>query len=101
MSNADDLAAAIRSRVSNHALGLVVDLTKVSFIDSSGLAVLFELARRLRSGRQQLRVVVPRDSSARMAIDLVDLGSAAGIDESVAAALAQLRGPTTAGYEQR
>jgi anti-anti-sigma factor len=101
MSNADDLAAAIRSRVSNHALGLVVDLTKVSFIDSSGLAILFELARRLRSGRQQLRVVVPRESSVRTAVDLVDLGSAAGIDESVAIALAQLRGTTTAGHEDR
>lgn len=101
MSNADDLAAAIRSRVSNHALGLVVDMTKVSFIDSSGLAILFELARRLRSGRQQLRVVVPRASSVRMATDLVDLGSAAGIDESIDAAIAQLRGPTAAGNEQR
>ena len=38
---------------------LVVDFSKLEFIDSSGIAMLFSLARKLRSRRQQLRVVVP------------------------------------------
>ena len=90
MSNADDLAAAIRSHVTNQAAGVIVDLTNVRFIDSSGLAVLFALARRLKSSRQQLRVVAPRGSHVRAVIDLVDLRSQAEIDESVTAAAENL-----------
>lgn len=97
LSNADDLAAAIRARVSNHARGVVVDLTRVRFIDSSGLAILFALARRLRSRRQQLRVVVPPESSIRATLELVDLGAVAAIDDSIDAAVRELPGPATPG----
>jgi anti-sigma B factor antagonist len=97
LSNADDLAAAIRARVSNHAMGVVVDLTEVRFIDSSGLAILFVLGRRLRSRRQELRVVVPPESTIRTVVELVDLSTAAGIDDSIDAALKELRGPATPG----
>jgi anti-sigma B factor antagonist len=97
LSNADDLAAAICARVSNHATGLVVDLTQVRFIDSSGLAILFALGRKLRSRRQHLRVVVPPESSIRPTLELVDLGAVAGIDDSIDAALRELPGPETPG----
>jgi anti-anti-sigma factor len=95
VSNADDVAAAIRSRISNQAVALVIDLTGVRFVDSSVLAALFELGRRLRSRRQQLRVVVPRESHIRPVVELVNLGTVAGLDDSIEAAMARLR-PTGA-----
>ena len=60
-----DIAGASRTgeriaqAVPTSALGLVVDFTELEFIDSSGVAMLFGLARTLGGRRQRLRVVAP------------------------------------------
>ena len=41
------------------ARGVVVDMSDLAFIDSSGASMLFALARRVGSRRQELRVVAP------------------------------------------
>jgi anti-sigma B factor antagonist len=82
----------MRSRVPNHVRGLVVDLSDVRYVDSSGLSPLFDLRRRLRTRRQELRVVVPPQSHVRRALELVDLDSTALLDGSLESALAELPG---------
>jgi anti-anti-sigma factor len=52
LSNAAELEMAISHAVENDALGLVVDLVRVEYLDSSGVTLLFNLARR-DSRRQQ------------------------------------------------
>ena len=59
LSNAEALGAAAESAVSNRARGLVLDLSEVTFLDSTGLRLVFRLARRLRDRQQALRLVVP------------------------------------------
>jgi anti-anti-sigma factor len=63
-----DLAnvALVRRRlldgVPNRATGLVADLTDASHLDSSGVHLLFELARALERRQQRLCVVAPPDA---------------------------------------
>jgi anti-anti-sigma factor len=91
-----DIAAASRTgdtiadAVPTSARGLVVDFTELEFIDSSGLAMLFGLARRLGGRRQQLRVVAPEGRPVTRVLDIVEFGRAAPIVGDLETALAEL-----------
>lgn len=62
LSNVEELTLAVQSCVTNAALGLVLDLTGVSYLDSTGLRLVFQLARELQDRQQQLRLVVPPEA---------------------------------------
>jgi anti-anti-sigma factor len=62
ISNVDTLAQSF-DKLPNQSLGLVVDLTEVSYLDSSAISLLHDLATRLGQRAQGL-VVVSRESSA-------------------------------------
>jgi len=87
-SNAAELRIAVVDRLSNNAGGLVLDLSETSYLDSTGISLLFELARGLGARRQVLRLVVPRTSPIRRVLELCDVGSVAPLDESCAEAVA-------------
>jgi anti-sigma B factor antagonist len=61
-SNAALVKRAITESVSNEAMQLVVDLTEVRYLDSAGIAMLFDLSRRLGEHDQRIVVVVPSSS---------------------------------------
>jgi anti-anti-sigma factor len=77
LSNSVRIGEQIRERVANHSLGVVVDLCGLTYLDSSGLEVLFDLRQRLESRRQQLDIRVTADSPVRRPLELVDLVSSA------------------------
>jgi anti-anti-sigma factor len=64
MSNAGELRSAIIEAAPNAALGLVLDLSAVDYIDSAGIHFLYRLGDSLRARGQTLRVVIPPNSSA-------------------------------------
>jgi anti-anti-sigma factor len=78
----------IAAGVPTSALALVVDLTELEFIDSSGIAMLFGLARRLGSRRQQLRVVAPPGGPVSRVLEIVEFERAAPVDPDVETAVA-------------
>ena len=82
----DELAAA----VATSAAGRVVDFTDLGFIDSSGIAMLFGLARHLASRRQQLRVVAPPGEPVARVLELVDFERAAPVHADVDGAVAEI-----------
>ena len=90
VSNADELGAELRMRVSNHVLAVIVDLSAVEYIDSYGLSFLFDLNRRLKTRQQQLRVVVPDGAHTRRVLELAGFMEVAGLDASVPDARASL-----------
>jgi anti-sigma B factor antagonist len=92
MSNAQELGDAISSRVTGDARAVIIDLSELNYIDSSGLAMLFELERRLTSRRQTLRIVVPPGASIRRALELGGLDASANVDTSMEAARSALGG---------
>ena len=57
-SNVDDLTEQLLDAVSNEARAVVLDLTQTSYIDSSGISLIFDAAARMKNRRQQLRLVV-------------------------------------------
>jgi len=79
---------AIAEAVPTTARGLVVDFSGLDFMDSSGVAMLFTLARRLGRRRQQLRVVSPDGGPVTRVLDIVDFGRAAPVVGELEQALA-------------
>jgi anti-anti-sigma factor len=67
--------------------GLVVDLTEVSFIDSSALSAIVELQNQLRRSEQQLAVIVPSGTAVAVAVNLSGLRDRLPIFETRQAAL--------------
>jgi anti-anti-sigma factor len=65
LSNATALEMAISDSVPNEALGLIVDIADVSYLDSAGVGLLFNLARRLSRRQQRFAVVTPKDAPVR------------------------------------
>jgi anti-anti-sigma factor len=59
ISNVGPARREIASAVPDSARGLVVDLTDTAHLDSSGVYLLFELAKALESRRKDICVVAP------------------------------------------
>ena len=91
LANAREGGGAIRTAVPNAAHGLVVDLTAVEYLDSSGIQLLFELAEQLRNRQQQLRVVLPEDAPIGRVLDLVGLEASVPVFRGLDAAVEDLR----------
>lgn len=72
------------------ALPLVVDLTAVSFLDSTALGVIVRALRGAGDGRVQARVVLPT-SAARRIFEITTLDQALPVASSRADALLELR----------
>lgn len=84
--------------VSNAALGLVLDLSAVRYLDSAGVRLLFQLQRRLEQTRQHLRLVVPESGVVRRVLAFASLEAHIRIYPAAEAALAEFAGvPREAG----
>ncbi len=88
VTGAEATGQQISEAIPNSAHGLVVDCTRLDFIDSSGVAMMFTLARRLESRRQKLRCVAPAGSPVARVLEIVEFSRAAPVDESLEQALA-------------
>jgi anti-anti-sigma factor len=69
--------------------GLIVDLSDVAFIDSSGLAVILEVDEQLRREQRRLAVVAPRGTAAAVLLTLAGLRRRLNVFDSRAAARRQ------------
>jgi anti-anti-sigma factor len=86
-SNVGDLSEELLDRVSNKARAVVLDLTHTSYIDSSGISLIFDAAARLRNRRQQLRLVVPPRSFVGEVLSAVSMQESVPIDPAVSDAM--------------
>lgn len=82
-----DFRAALWDAAREGAAAVVVDLSHVSFIDSSGLGALVELHNRLRRSGRRLAVVTPGGSAPAVLLDLAGLRGRLPILETRRAAL--------------
>jgi anti-sigma B factor antagonist len=88
LSNAGDLGAAIAARVPNDALGVVIDLRQVDYVDSAGIHVLFDLRDRLRTRGQELGIVLSPEAKIFEALRLAFVPSVVRVFDSLEAAAA-------------
>jgi anti-sigma B factor antagonist len=70
------------------AVAIIVDLTAVSFIDSSGLGALVDLHNRVRRENRLVAVVAPGGTAAAVLLNLSGLQTRIPIFPTVEAALA-------------
>ena len=86
MSNAADLRQELSRATPNDALGLVLDLRRVDYLDSAGIRLLLHLREDLRAGRQKLRLVIAKDSPVNHTLRLAGIDWGEEISESLDAA---------------
>lgn len=82
-----EFRAALSDAASEGAPAVVVDLSQVSFIDSSGLGALVELHNRLRRSGRRLVVVAPGGSAPAVLLGLAGLRDRLPISETRGAAV--------------
>lgn len=77
-----DNAAVVRRQmlgsISNQVQSVVVDLTEVSYLDSTGVRILSALAQRLRLLQIRFEVIAPIGSPVRRIVELAGLDYAVG-----------------------
>jgi anti-anti-sigma factor len=82
ISNADEVEKAL-DRSMDSARRHVVDLTDTTYFDSTGIRILFSLATRLQSRRQELHIVVPENGLTRRVLELTGLAQVAPMHASL------------------
>jgi anti-anti-sigma factor len=91
LSNADRISERLARAIPNAAAGLVIDLSETTYLDSSGVSLVFDLAERLQARQQRVRVAVPEDAPLRRVLRVVNLGSVVPIVVSADAAADEIR----------
>jgi anti-anti-sigma factor len=89
-SNATEVGRELTD-ISNRMVGLVVDLAEVGHLDSTGIALLYELHARLAQRGQSLAIVAPTGGAARRVLELTAFDTWAAVADDVDAAVAAAR----------
>lgn len=89
VTNVHEVGDELIGAVPNDAHGLVVDLSDTTYLDSAAVELLFDLSRRLRRRRQDLRLLVPAGSPLTRVLELTEVGTAAPLYGTLADALAE------------
>jgi anti-anti-sigma factor len=89
---AHELRERLLGAVRNEDLGLVVDLTEATYIDSVGVSLLFELAEKLTERQLRLAVVLPDGGLVARVLGIVNLDSVVEVQPNVDEAVATLHG---------
>ena len=90
--NAGATRERIEQAVARDAVGLVVDLRDVAYLDSSGVHLLHAVARALGRVGQRLLLVRPRRRTPAEVLELTGIGEIAPLHKDLDAALAALVG---------
>ena len=94
LASAPVLGDKLSSAVPNRALGLVIDLSGTTYLDSSGVSLVFDLAERLRRRGQELRLVIPEGAPLRRVLRIVDADGTMPVLPTVGEATDQIRATT-------
>jgi len=89
LTNAENLRDALLSTLNAGALGLVVDMSATTFIDSAGVTALVRASRRAAATEATVRLAVTAPGVLRV-LNLVGIDQLIEVHPSVSAALASL-----------
>ena len=96
LANARAIGALVAGSVPNDATGLVIDLSDVTYMDSSGVHLVFDLSERLVARQQRLALVVPEGSRIRRVLDLVNVRAVLPVTPTAAESVEAVRTATAA-----
>jgi anti-anti-sigma factor len=100
LSNLYSMHTALLEMLPNEAIGLVVDLGGVTFLDSSGVEALFRLQTSLEVRQQRLAIAIPVGATTRRALELSGAQGEMPLCGSVEEALAVLRAGPEHGAQE-
>lgn len=80
LSNADDVEHDVTGAIPNHCTSASVDLTEVTYIDSVGMRIFFNLAARLRTAQIEMKVIAPTTSPARRIVEISGLTAVVDVE---------------------
>jgi anti-anti-sigma factor len=83
LSNASELEETIVGAVPNTALGMVVDLSGVEYLDSAGVRMLVHLVERFRWRQQVMRAAAPDGSRVRGVLSMAGADGVIPVDATV------------------
>lgn len=83
LSNASELEETIVDAVPNTALGMVVDLSGVEYLDSAGVRMLVHLVERFRWRQQIMRAAAPDGSRVRGVLSMAGADGVIPVDATV------------------
>jgi len=75
METVDAIRARLGAAITSGTTALVVDLSRVTFMDSSGVELLFRLRAQLDMRQMALRIVLPRESPIRRTLEVTNGGT--------------------------
>ena len=80
LSNADQVEEDVTSAIPNHCTSASVDLTHVTYVDSVGMRIFFNLVAQLHTAQIELTIVAPPSSPARRIVDISGLNAVATVE---------------------
>jgi anti-anti-sigma factor len=83
LSNASEFEETIVDAVPNTALGMVVDLSGVEYLDSAGIRMLMHLVERFRWRQQVMRAAAPDGSRVRGVLSMAGADGVIPVDATV------------------
>lgn len=86
LSNARSIQEAIIVATPNTATTVVIDLSRLEYLDSAGIQLVYQLREKLQVRGQTLRLVIPDESAAADALTLAGVRAHLDIFGSVAGA---------------
>jgi anti-sigma B factor antagonist len=89
LSNANSIERAIAEATPNQALGLILDVSALDYLDSAGIHLIYKLREQLRARGQTLRLVIPPESHANDALRLAGVSRNVDTAETLEAAMAE------------
>ena len=80
LSNADQVEAEITDAIPNQAVAASIDLSDVTYVDSVGMRIFFNLVAQLRTAQIELKIIAPPRSPARRIVDISGLNSVVSVE---------------------
>jgi anti-anti-sigma factor len=99
LSNARQICDAVGEATPNTAVGVVLDLSRVDYLDSAGIHLIYRLRENLRARGQKLMLAIPADSPVQDSLRLAGVTQHLPIAASVDAALAGFAPPAASAED--
>ena len=91
-SNVSEIGEAlVAAAVDDRSQGMVVDLSRVAYLNSATVKLLFDLAEQMHKRHQQMRLVMTETAPMRKLILLLKFDLVVPLDKTIDDALAQIR----------
>jgi anti-anti-sigma factor len=91
IANVGVLRSQVMRAVPNTAPGLILDLSGTSYLDSRGVHLILEIADRMITTQQQLRVVAPEGGLIRRVLMLTHVEGVVPLHHSLDEAISHFR----------